>query len=78
MSTNQCRNGATKGKISVKDVNLNYDDPHMLKPGRRFPFRIVTTTAQQGVVGTRTGSHVEERLEQLADASKTHRPPALH
>ena len=68
MTTNRCRNGATKGKISVEDVNLRYDDPHMLPPGQRFAFRIATTTTQQGVVGTRTGSHVEERPEQLANA----------
>ena len=62
MKTPQPSTGATRGYTSVDDIKLRHDESQELKPEQQFSFRIVAPTAQDGVVGTRTGSHVEPNL----------------
>ena len=62
MKTPQPNTGAARGYISVDAIKLRYDESQALKPEQQFSFHIVAPTAQDGVVGTRTGSHAEPNL----------------
>ena len=67
MKPSKPTSGATSGNISLADINLSHHGSNKYPPDQQFPFRIVDATIHDGVVGARTGSHVDTNLKQIPD-----------